>query len=152
MKKYILLFILLFMTSCNQNVKQVVFLGDSITQNAVINSENFKGYITLIQEEVDENIKLKIESKVFNRLISHLQNRTDVQNIDLMNLSGFCRNCLSKWYSEEADHYGRACRWRGGRLLHPHPAVIPQVMENGTQPRKPQSSKNFSLFTSICLG
>lgn len=58
MKKYILLFILLFMTSCNQNVKQVVFLGDSITQNAVINSENFKGYITLIQEEVDENIKL----------------------------------------------------------------------------------------------
>ncbi len=58
MKKYLLLFILLFMTSCNQNVKQVVFLGDSITQNAVINSENFKGYITLIQEEVDENIKL----------------------------------------------------------------------------------------------
>lgn len=58
MKKYILLFILLFMTSCNQNVKQVVFLGDSITQNAVINSEDFKGYITLIQEEVDENIKL----------------------------------------------------------------------------------------------
>ena len=46
------------MTSCNQNVKQVVFLGDSITQNAVINSEDFKGYITLIQEEVDENIKL----------------------------------------------------------------------------------------------
>ena len=46
------------MTSCNQNVKKVVFLGDSITQNAVINSENFKGYITLIQEEVDENIKL----------------------------------------------------------------------------------------------
>ena len=58
MKKYILLFILLFMTSCNQNVKQVVFLGDSITQNAVINSEDFKGYITLIQEEVDKNIKL----------------------------------------------------------------------------------------------
>jgi len=46
------------MTSCNQNVKQVVFLGDSITQNAVINSEEFKGFITLIQEEVDKNIKL----------------------------------------------------------------------------------------------
>ena len=58
MKRYIWLFILVFMTSCNQNVKQVVFLGDSITQNAVINSEDFKGYITLIQEEVDENIKL----------------------------------------------------------------------------------------------
>ena len=58
MKRYIWLFILVFMTSCNQNVKQVVFLGDSITQNAVINSEEFKGFITLMQEEVDENIKL----------------------------------------------------------------------------------------------
>ena len=58
MKRYIWLFILVFMTSCNQNVKQVVFLGDSITQNAVINSEEFKGFITLIQEEVDKNIKL----------------------------------------------------------------------------------------------
>ena len=58
MKRYIWLFILVFMTSCNQNVKQVVFLGDSITQNAVINSEEFKGFITLMQEEVDKNIKL----------------------------------------------------------------------------------------------
>lgn len=58
MKRYIWLFILVFMTSCNQNVKQVVFLGDSITQNAVINSEEFKGFITLMQEEIDENIKL----------------------------------------------------------------------------------------------
>ena len=48
----------------------------------------------------------KIQSKVFERLILHLQNRTDVQNIDLMNLSGFCRNCLSKWYSEAAKDEG----------------------------------------------
>ena len=46
------------MVSCNGNKKQVVFLGDSITQNAVTNSEEFKGFITLIQNEVDENIKL----------------------------------------------------------------------------------------------
>ena len=46
------------MASCNGNKKQVVFLGDSITQNAVTNSEEFKGFITLIQNEVDENIKL----------------------------------------------------------------------------------------------
>ena len=58
------------------------------------------------KSKIDENIKLKIESKVFNRLISHLQNRTDVQNIDLMNLAGFCRNCLSKWYREEAKKKG----------------------------------------------
>ena len=43
---------------------------------------------------------------VAERLISHLQTRTDVQNIDLMNLSGFCRNCLSKWYREEAEKKG----------------------------------------------
>ena len=50
--------------------------------------------------------KIKIESVVFKKLIKHLQNRTDVQNIDLMNLSGFCRNCLSRWYSEAAEENG----------------------------------------------
>ena len=50
--------------------------------------------------------KIKIESEVFKRLIKHLQHRTDVQNIDLMNLSGFCRNCLSRWYSEAAEENG----------------------------------------------
>ena len=44
----------------------------------------------------------KIESQTFRRLISHLQHRTDVQNIDIMNLAGFCRNCLYKWMHEEA--------------------------------------------------
>ena len=58
MKKHLWLVILALMTSCNGNKKQVVFLGDSITQNAVINSEEFKGFITLMQSEVDENIKL----------------------------------------------------------------------------------------------
>ena len=50
--------------------------------------------------------KTKVESIVFKKLIEHLQNRTDVQNIDLMNLSGFCRNCLSRWYMEEAKNKG----------------------------------------------
>ncbi len=50
--------------------------------------------------------KLKIDSDVLKKLISHLQKRTDVQNIDLMNLSGFCRNCLSRWYSESAQENG----------------------------------------------
>ena len=48
----------------------------------------------------------KIESQTFRRLISHLQSRTDVQNIEIMNLAGFCRNCLSKWFKEEADKKG----------------------------------------------
>ena len=47
-----------------------------------------------------------LEAATFRRLLNHLSNRTDVQNLDLMNLAGFCRNCLSKWYSEEAEKKG----------------------------------------------
>ena len=47
--------------------------------------------------------QLELEAVAFRRLVEHLQKRTDVQNIDLMNLSGFCRNCLSKWYKAAAD-------------------------------------------------
>ena len=54
----------------------------------------------------DINKKLLIESQVLQKLLIHLQKRTDVQNIDLMNLSGFCRNCLSRWYSEAASANG----------------------------------------------
>ena len=48
----------------------------------------------------------ELEAAVFRRLRDHLRERTDVQNIDLMNLSGFCRNCLSRWYSEAAAEQG----------------------------------------------
>lgn len=50
--------------------------------------------------------KTELEAAAFRRLVSHLQERTDVQNIDLMNLAGFCRNCLSKWYAEAASESG----------------------------------------------
>ena len=50
--------------------------------------------------------RTEIEAAVFRRLISHLDSRKDVQNLDLMNLSGFCRNCLAKWYSAEAEERG----------------------------------------------
>ena len=55
---------------------------------------------------MDENTKKELQSATFDRLINHLRNRKDVQNIDLMNLAGFCRNCLSKWYREEAEKIG----------------------------------------------
>ena len=48
----------------------------------------------------------ELEAATFRRLLNHLSNRTDVQNLDLMNLAGFCRNCLSRWYSEEAKKKG----------------------------------------------
>ena len=53
-----------------------------------------------------EQQRLELEAAAFRALIQHLRSRTDVQNIDLMNLSGFCRNCLSKWYKAAADDLG----------------------------------------------
>ena len=55
---------------------------------------------------MDNKIQKEIYAEVLETLINHLKKRTDVQNIDLMNLSGFCRNCLSKWYREEAEKKG----------------------------------------------
>ena len=52
---------------------------------------------------MDKITSTEIEAAAFRRLVAHLQKRTDVQNIDMMNLSGFCRNCMSKWYREAAD-------------------------------------------------
>ena len=55
---------------------------------------------------MDDNTKKELQSATFERLINHLRNKKEVQNIDLMNLAGFCRNCLSKWYREEAKKKG----------------------------------------------
>ncbi len=56
--------------------------------------------------EMDAATRTELEAAAFRRLVQHLQERTDVQNIDLMNLSGFCRNCLSRWYREAAEAHG----------------------------------------------
>ena len=53
-----------------------------------------------------EDKKQELQSATFERLLKHLDERKDVQNIDLMNLAGFCRNCLSRWYREEAEKKG----------------------------------------------
>jgi len=53
--------------------------------------------------EIDAQTQTELEAAVFRRLIAHLDKRSDVQNIDLMNLAGFCRNCLSKWYVAAAE-------------------------------------------------
>ena len=55
---------------------------------------------------MDESLKKDIQSATLERLMKHLDERKDVQNIDLMNLAGFCRNCLSRWYREEAEKKG----------------------------------------------
>ena len=55
---------------------------------------------------MDDQMRIEIEAAAFRGLIAHLQKRTDVQNIDVMNLAGFCRNCLSKWYLAAANDRG----------------------------------------------
>ena len=55
---------------------------------------------------MDETVRMELEAAAFRRLVAHLRERTDVQNIDLMNLAGFCRNCLSNWFQEAATAKG----------------------------------------------
>ena len=59
--------------------------------------------------------QIEIEAAAFRGLVKHLQERTDVQNIDLMNLAGFCRNCLSKWYLAEAKNQGLDMDYAGAQ-------------------------------------
>ena len=55
---------------------------------------------------MNKNMNEELQSATFKRLLEHLDKRKDVQNIDLMNLAGFCRNCISRWYREEAEKKG----------------------------------------------
>ena len=57
---------------------------------------------------MNDSTRTELEAAAFRRLVEHLRQRTDVQNLDLMNLAGFCRNCLSNWYKEAADAKGVA--------------------------------------------
>ncbi len=57
-------------------------------------------------QSFDKATQTELEAAAFRRLVEHLRNRTDVQNIDMMNLAGFCRNCLSNWYQDAASEAG----------------------------------------------
>jgi len=56
--------------------------------------------------ELDERTRTELEAAAFRRLVQHFRERTDVQNLDVMNLAGFCRNCLAKWYRAAAEERG----------------------------------------------
>jgi hypothetical protein len=58
--------------------------------------------------DIDEKTRTELEAAAYRRLLAHLRQRTDVQNIDMMNLAGFCRNCLSNWFEEAARDRGVA--------------------------------------------
>mgnify|MGYP000365561862 CR=1 FL=1 len=66
---------------------------------------------------MDKQTQTEIEAAVFRRLLDHLDSRKDAQNIDLMILAGFCRNCLSKWYMSEAKERGEAVDYDQAREL-----------------------------------
>ena len=57
---------------------------------------------------MDKNKEIQIEAAVFRKMIKHFQERLDVQNIDIMNTAGFCRNCLSRWYAESSSEIGES--------------------------------------------
>ena len=67
--------------------------------------------------EIDPKTQTELEAAAFRTLVAHLRERTDVQNIDLMNLSGFCRNCLSRWYMEAANEKGLEVDKDGAREI-----------------------------------
>ena len=75
-------------------------------------------------KEMDDQTQLELEAAAFRALRDHLQKRTDVQNIDMMNLTGFCRNCLSRWYQEAAAERGIAMTKDQGReMIYGMPAA-----------------------------
>lgn len=64
---------------------------------------------------MNPNTQTEIEAAAFRRLLAHLDSRKDVQNIELMNLAGFCRNCLAKWYAAEAEARGQQISYDDAR-------------------------------------
>ncbi len=66
---------------------------------------------------MDDKTRTELEAAAFRTLVAHLRERTDVQNIDLMNLSGFCRNCLSKWYRAAAEERGMDMTYEDAREM-----------------------------------
>ena len=68
-------------------------------------------------EKFDDQTRLELEAAAFRRLVAHLDDRKDVQNIDLMNLAGFCRNCMSKWYRAAADEKGEQLDYEEAREI-----------------------------------
>lgn len=66
---------------------------------------------------MDEQTRLEVEAAAWRKLVEHFQKRTDVQNIDLMNMAGFCRNCMSKWYRGAANERGEALDYEQARTI-----------------------------------
>ena len=102
---------------------------------------------------LDERTRLELEAAAFRGLIAHLQWRTDAQNIDLMNLAGFCRNCLSKWYLNAAKERGLAVDYDLAREVvygMPYPEWKQRFQQDATaeQQRRFEETTPLHAFVS----
>jgi hypothetical protein len=94
--------------------------------------------------DIDNTTTTELEAAAFRRLVAHLRERSDVQNIDMMNLAGFCRNCLSRWYREAADERGIALADADAReIVYGMP-----YKEWQAQHQKPASPEQLSSFAA----
>ena len=90
--------------------------------------------------------KTEIEAAVFRRLLEHLDNNRDVQNIDLMNLAGFCRNCLAKWYMAAAEERGESLDYEQAREIvygMPYSEWKAEYQKEATPEQKAEFERNF---------
>jgi hypothetical protein len=95
---------------------------------------------------VDKHTETEIEAAVFRRLLEHLDSRKDAQNIDLMNLAGFCRNCLSKWYVRAASERGFEVEYETARERvygMPYSEWKGKHQLKATEEQKRQFAENF---------
>ena len=95
--------------------------------------------------EISQEKKTELEAAAFRRLLSHLSNRTDVQNIDMMNLTGFCRNCLSNWYKDAAESDGiELSKDQARELIYgmPYTEWRDQFQTEATEAQKAAFAKN----------
>lgn len=91
---------------------------------------------------MDKQTQLEIEAATFRRIIQHFQTHTDVQNIDLMNLADFCRNCFSKWYMAEAKEQGVEVDYDAAREVI-YGMTYAEWKENYQQPATPEQLAAF---------
>ena len=87
---------------------------------------------------MDDTTRTEIEAAAFRRLVAHFRERTEVQNIDLMELAGFCRNCLSKWYAAEAETRGETVSYDEAReIVYGMPYAEWKAKHQAEQPPQP---------------
>ena len=102
--------------------------------------------------KIDKSLVTELEAAAFRRLVEHLRERTDVQNIDLMNLAGFCRNCLANWYQEAASEQGPGAdqgRRARGDLRHALQGVAGQAPEGSERRAEGRLRRKPSRMASI---